>query len=62
VRLAGLSEAAGTELLAGALQVPLRHFRGRRVRPGPGSPGQVTDGVRRFLQEIDEQTWRSLNG
>lgn len=60
--VAGMSEAAGTELPAGALQLPLRHFGGRRGRSGVRSPVEVTEGVRPFLQEIDEQTQRSLNG
>jgi len=54
-----MSEAAGTELPAGACTSPCAIpavAAGPGRRGGPGSPVEVTEGVRPFLQEIDEQT------
>jgi D-threo-aldose 1-dehydrogenase len=59
--LADRCEAGGTRLPAAALQFALRRPVVASVVAGLRTPGQVTETVQRFSEEIDEQTWRSLD-
>jgi D-threo-aldose 1-dehydrogenase len=59
--LADRCEAGGSRLPSAALQFALRRAEVSSVVVGLRTPQQVTETVQRCSQEIDEQTWRSLD-
>jgi D-threo-aldose 1-dehydrogenase len=60
-RLAELCSNRGAELPSAALQFPLRHPAVVSVVAGLRSPREVAEAVRRFGDEIPEQTWREMD-